>query len=173
VPAARLFFGAAPTWIRIEMTSLRVLLRLDPQGAPVEGRNRRVVPEKHLREKGFQMKKAFGILGLFALLCATLGIGTETRAQEMKTMTWTGWISNSSCGAKDANANGKDCTMKCVKEKGASYVFVNPKTKKVIPIHNQDAVSEANLGQEVKVTGHLMSDGQLHVDSISNAMGAM
>lgn len=116
------------------------------------------------------MKKVLTTTSLFAMLLAMLCFGVATHAQDnmAKTMTWTGWISNSACGAKDANADGKDCTAKCVKDKGASYVFVSSKTKKVIPIHNQDAVTEANLGQEVKVTGHMM-DGKIHVDSIANA----
>jgi len=114
------------------------------------------------------MKKALSTLGLLAMLFASLSFATATLAQEAKTMTWTGWISNSSCGAKDANAKGKDCTVACIK-KGASYVFVDTKSKKVLKIHNQDAVTDANLGQEVKVTGHVMDDGQLHVDSIANA----
>ena len=119
------------------------------------------------------MKKALSMLGLFAMLFASLSVTSIARAQDMgkdtKTMTWTGWISDTACGAKGANANAKDCTMKCVKEKGASYVFVDNKSKKVLKIHNQDAVTEANLGQEVKVTGHVMDDGLLHVDSIANA----
>jgi hypothetical protein len=87
-------------------------------------------------------------------------------------MTWTGWISDSSCGAKGANAGHKACAGTCIKEKGASWVFVNDSDKKVIAIHNQDAVkADADLGMPVKVTGHLMDDGSLHVDSI--AMGKM
>ena len=40
----------------------------------------------------------------------------------------------------------------------------------MIPIHNQDAISlDKNVGQEVKVTGHLADDGSLHVDKIVNA----
>ena len=119
------------------------------------------------------MKKILSMFGLLALLFATLGLGTSTLAQDMnkdmKTMTWTGWISDSACGAKGANADSKACTIKCVKEKGATYVFVDTKSKKVVPIHNQDAVTEANLGQEVKVTGHMMDNGMVHVDSIANA----
>jgi hypothetical protein len=116
------------------------------------------------------MKKALNLGAVLAMLLATLSFGAAIHAQDnmAKTMTWTGWISDSACGAKGAKADHKDCAMKCVKDKGASYVFVNSKSKKVIPIHNQDAVTEANLGQEVKVTGHMM-DGQLHVDSIANA----
>ncbi|HUJ29742.1 MAG TPA: hypothetical protein VLY23_00565 [Candidatus Acidoferrum sp.] len=124
--------------------------------------------------------KALRICSLFAMLLATLGLATVTasawtakstsHAQEAKTMTWTGWISDSMCGAKGANAGHKDCAMKCVKDKGASYVFVDTKSKKIMKIHNQDAVTEANLGMEVKVTGHVMEDGQVHVDKIAAAM---
>jgi hypothetical protein len=113
------------------------------------------------------MRKALSTLALVAMLLATLGLATQA---EEKTSTWTGWISDSSCAAKGTNATHKDCAMKCVKEKGASWVFVNSKTKKVLNIHNQDAVNpDTNLGDEVKVTGHLMDDGSLHVDNIAPA----
>lgn len=115
------------------------------------------------------MRKAFSTFGLLAMLFAALSVVTPVRAQEAKTMTWSGWISDSGCGAKGANAAHKACATTCVKEKGASYVFVSSKSKKVIPIHNQDAVTEANLGQEVKVTGHMVEGGEIHVDSIANA----
>lgn len=116
------------------------------------------------------MIKACSVFGLLAMALALLSLPPRTAGQEMKTMTWTGWISDSACGAKGATAEHKACATKCVKEKGASYVFVSTKNKKVIPIHNQDAVTETNLGQEVKVTGHMMEGGQIHIDSISNAM---
>ena len=45
--------------------------------------------------------------------------------------TWTGWISDSQCGAKGAHEGAGECTTKCVKEKGAKYVFVNDADKKV------------------------------------------
>lgn len=111
------------------------------------------------------MKTTFTTLGLFAMLLATLTLGAPARAQST---TWTGWISDSGCGAKGANAGHKACAEKCVKEKGAKYVFVDSKTKHVIAIANQDSVADANLGQEVTVTGTREKDG-LHVDSIANA----
>jgi len=86
-----------------------------------------------------------------------------------KSMTWTGWISDSHCAAKGMAAVHKDCAMKCVKEKGASYVFVDTKTKTVHNIHNQDAVKDSDLGMEVKLTGHTMDDGSIHVESIAAA----
>ncbi len=113
------------------------------------------------------MKRAIGTFGLLAVLFATLSLATIA---DNKTMTWTGWVSDSTCGAKGANAAHKTCASTCMKTKGASWVFVNSDDKKVIAIHNQDAVNaDKDLGQEVKVTGHLEDDGSLHVDSIANS----
>jgi hypothetical protein len=88
-----------------------------------------------------------------------------------KSSTWTGWISDSGCGAKGMSADHKDCALKCVHEKGAKFVFVNSETKQVFDIHNQDAVKESDLGMEVKVTGHLMKDKSIHLDSITLSGG--
>jgi hypothetical protein len=113
------------------------------------------------------MRRVTNLLAVLGLVLAMVSIAG---AQE-KTMTWTGWISDSACGAKGATAAHKDCGVKCVKDKGASYVFVDSKTKTVHKIHNQDAVSTDNFGMEVKVTGHTMEDGSIHVDSVAAAAG--
>lgn len=112
------------------------------------------------------MKRVYSTLALAAATLVALGflgIG-QARADS-----WTGWISDSGCGAKGASASHKGCALKCVKDKGAQYVFVNSATKDVFPIHNQDAVSEANLGMEVTVNGSVMDDKSIHVDSIAAA----
>lgn len=114
------------------------------------------------------MKKVSNTLGLAAALLFSLGLVSSANA---KSHSWTGWISDSACGAKGANAGAKDCTIKCVKEKGASYVFVNSKTNKVYAIQNQDAVTEADLGQEVTVSGSVNKDGSIKADSISPKSG--
>lgn len=110
------------------------------------------------------MRKVANVLAVLGLLMALV---TVVKAQD-KTMTWTGWISDSNCGAKGATAAHAGCGAKCV-NKGASYVFVDSKTKTVHQIHNQDAVSADNFGKEVKVTGHTMDDGSIHVESIAAA----
>lgn len=110
------------------------------------------------------MKKA---ITSFAVLAALVAVLSLSSIAENKTMTWNGWISDSSCGVKGANAAHKACAQTCMKTKGATWVFVNSE-KKVIPIHNQDAVSmDKDLGVEVSVTGHLMDDGSVHVDKIT------
>ena len=116
------------------------------------------------------MRKIISLVGLLAMVLTIAGI---TIAADEKTMTWTGYISDSACGAKNAStAAGKQCTVQCVKEKGASWVFVDTKSKKILKIHNQDIVNtDKDLGMEVAMTGHLMDDGMVHVDKI--AMGKM
>lgn len=81
--------------------------------------------------------------------------------------TWTGWISDSQCGAKGANAGAADCTTKCVKEHGAKYVFVNDADKKVYVVDAQDKVAE-HAGHHVTVKGSVDGD-TLKLASISMA----
>src|SRR5438445_10265794 len=101
------------------------------------------------------MRKIISLVGLLVMVFTIAGI---TAVADEKTMTWTGYISDSACGAKNAGtAAGKTCTMQCVKEKGASLVFVDAKSKKVMKIQNQDAVNtDKDLGMEGKVTGQMM-----------------
>jgi hypothetical protein len=112
------------------------------------------------------MKRAIGMLGVLAMLVLAVGLSVNAAG---KTMTWTGWISDSHCGAKGMSADHKTCAETCVKTKGAKWVFVNEKTKHVIAISNQDAVvPDEALGHEVKVTGSL-AKGVLTVDKIEPA----
>ena len=92
-------------------------------------------------------------------------------AGKSPSMTWTGWISDSGCGAKGASADHKKCAVTCVREKGAKWVLVDSGSKKVYAIHNQDAVTDDNVGKEVKVTGMSQDDGSIHVESIAPAGG--
>lgn len=112
------------------------------------------------------MKRVFSTFTLVAATFIALGFLAISQA---RADSWTGWISDSGCGAKGASAAHQSCTLKCVKDKGAKYVFVNSATKDVFPIHNQDAVSEANVGMEVTVNGSVMDDKSIHVESIAPA----
>ena len=88
--------------------------------------------------------------GLALALCAgTLALGAEG--------SWTGYISDSHCGAKGVGEKHADCATKCVKEKGASYVFVNDADHKVYNITDQDKVT-AHAGHHVTVKGTLDGD---------------
>jgi hypothetical protein len=80
---------------------------------------------------------------------------------------WTGYISDSQCGAKGANDKHADCAAKCVKEHGAKYVFVNDADKKVYTIADQDKVA-AHAGHHVTVKGSVDGDA-LTVASVDMA----
>jgi len=99
----------------------------------------------------------------FALALAPV-FGVLTAAED-KNVSMKGWISDTHCGAKGMTAEHKDCAEKCVKGMGAKFVFVDS-DKKVVQIHNQDAVKDTDPGHPVTVTGHLMEDNSLHIDRI-------
>ena len=95
------------------------------------------------------MKVKF-VAGLALTLCAAaLALGADG--------SWTGYISDSLCGAKGANEKHADCATKCVKEKGAKYVFVNDADQKVYNIDAQDKVA-AHAGHHVTVKGSVDGD---------------
>jgi hypothetical protein len=88
--------------------------------------------------------------GLALSLCtAVLTMGADS--------VWTGYISDSACGAKGANDKHAACAEKCVKEKGAKYVFVNDADHKVYLIDAQDKVA-AHAGHHVTVKGTVDGD---------------
>jgi len=99
------------------------------------------------------MQKAISGLGLFALLVATIAISST--AAEAKH--YTGWISDSHCGAKGASADHKACAETCIKDKSNSWVFVDA---------DQDAIhGDQDLGHEVSFTGSSAASGAIHIDS--------
>lgn len=105
------------------------------------------------------MKSKFAV-GLGLTLCAAfLTFGADS--------TLTGYISDSHCGAKGVNEKHAECATKCVKEKGAKYVFVNDADHKVYAIDAQDKVA-AHAGHHVTVTGSVEGDS-LKVTSVAMA----
>ncbi len=78
---------------------------------------------------------------------------------------WTGWITDSDCGAKGASANHADCARKCVSDKGAKYVLYNSSNKKTYNLDDQAAAAE-HVAHIVKVKGSLDGD-TIHVQSIT------
>jgi len=76
--------------------------------------------------------------------------------------TWTGWISDSKCGANGAKEGHEECANKCIKG-GASAVFVVD--KKVYTITDQKKVSDF-IGKKVTITGTI-TDDKIDVEKIS------
>jgi len=116
------------------------------------------------------MRKAMSAMVLMAMVLAVAAITMKAADG----MSWTGWISDSSCGAKGANAGHKACAIDCVKNKGQSWVFVDDKSKKVLAIDNQGIVDQdKDLGTEVTVTGTVADSGALHIDTITPVASTM
>jgi hypothetical protein len=105
------------------------------------------------------MKLKFAAGFGLTLCAAVLALGADS--------TWTGYISDSNCGAKGANEKHAECAAKCVKEKGAKYVFVNDTDHKVYAIDAQDKVA-AHAGHHVTVSGTVDGDN-LKVTSVEMA----
>ena len=80
-----------------------------------------------------------------------------------KAQTVKGWVSDSKCGAKGANAGAAACTKKCI-EGGASAVVVTDGDNKVLAVENADAL-KGHEGHHVAVTGHVKGDS-IHVESV-------
>jgi len=74
-----------------------------------------------------------------------------------------GWISDSKCGVKGANAAAAECTKKCLAA-GAKMVVVTDSDQKVLMVDNPDAL-KGHEGHHVAVTGKVMGDS-IHVDSV-------
>ncbi len=92
------------------------------------------------------MTKRLLILSLALVLVAGISLATP------KDGSWTGWVTDSMCGAKGASAKHADCANKCVNEHGAKYVLYDPADKKVYTLDSQEKLA-AHAGHFVKVTG--------------------
>jgi hypothetical protein len=99
----------------------------------------------------------------FALSLLFLMVAVVSADDMSKSQTVNGWVSDSKCGAKGANAGAAACTKKCI-EGGASAVVVTDGDNKVLTVDNQDAL-KGHEGHHVAVTGHVKGDS-IHVESV-------
>jgi len=98
------------------------------------------------------------------MMCALCFVSLSLWAAP-KDESYTGWISDSKCGAKGANASHASCAKKCIGA-GEKAVLVNDSDQKVMAIANPDAVKD-DIGDHVKVSGTMAADGALHVDKVA------
>jgi len=73
-----------------------------------------------------------------------------------KTGSWTGWITDTKCGAKGAAETHAACAKKCA-DAGEKYTFYNPEDKKVYQLVPQDKVA-AHAAHHVTVKGAVEGD---------------
>ncbi len=101
-------------------------------------------------------KRVVLVIGLYLCCMTALAVA--------KDQSWDGWISDSKCGAKGANAAHEACAKKCIAA-GEKPVFVSDKDQKVLQVDNPDALQD-HIGHHVQVTGTMASNGSLHVDKV-------
>jgi len=104
------------------------------------------------------MRKLLLLLLAGALLALVASVSFASDAQTVN-----GWVSDSKCGVKGANAGAEECTKKCIKA-GAGPVVVTDTDQKVLAVDNPDALKD-HYGHHVAVTGHITGD-KIHVDSV-------
>lgn len=110
----------------------------------------------HLKGVGFMKRTSVLSVGLLLLALSALAVA--------KDQSYSGWISDSKCGVKGANADHAACAKKCIAA-GEKPVLVADNDQKVMAIDNPDAVKD-QVGQHVKVSGSMTSSGALHVDKV-------
>ena len=103
------------------------------------------------------MRKLLLLCTSFAVMFMFAGVSFAGDATTVK-----GYVSDSKCGAKGANAKAAECTKKCIKE-GASMVVVTDGDQKVLMVDNPDAL-KGHEGHHVAVTGSVKGDS-IHVES--------
>ncbi len=95
------------------------------------------------------------VLTVFLVLAAT--------AKEASTVN--GWVTDSKCGVKGANAAHAACAKKCLGE-GAKVAFVPDGTKDVLIVDNPDTL-KGHEAHHVTVTGNINEEKKtIHVDSV-------
>jgi hypothetical protein len=108
------------------------------------------------------MKKTIALLAVMVLV---LSVAAAVAGEHGKGVQLKGWIACACCAEKNANAEGKDCTIACAKN-GAGLVLVSEgKTYKLADA--KQAIS--HVGYEVVVSGKLAEDGSVQVDTIKKA----
>jgi uncharacterized protein (AIM24 family) len=109
------------------------------------------------------MRKFLLLLLAGALILMVASVSFAGDAQTVN-----GWVSDSKCGVKGANAGAEACTKKCIAA-GASAVVVTDTDQKVLAVDNPDAL-KGHEGDHVAVTGHVDGD-KIHVDSVKMLEG--
>ncbi len=101
------------------------------------------------------------LLLVFVALCVAFMMISVAFAADSTTVN--GYVSDSKCGAKGANAGAAECTKKCL-QAGAKMVVVTDSDQKVLTVDNPDALT-GHEGHHVAVTGTVKGDS-IHVDSV-------
>ncbi len=105
------------------------------------------------------MKRLSSLLSIAVLLAGSVALAADAKPESTK-----GWIVDSFCGAKNANAAGADCVRDCHKKGAKLELVAGDKTLQL----SDQTKAEAHIGHEVVVTGTIDKD-TIKVDKIEAA----
>jgi hypothetical protein len=100
------------------------------------------------------MTKRLVICALAVVLAAGLALA---QAKQNAPSTWTGWITDTHCGAQKNYEKHADCARKCVQSGMGKWALYNPADKKVYTLEPGDKVAPL-AGKHVKVSGTVAGD---------------
>jgi hypothetical protein len=104
------------------------------------------------------MKKLFSASFVLAL---ALGAASFALGAGAADGTWSGYVTETHCGAAGAKAEHADCAVKCVKEKGAKWALYNTDDKSMFVLTGDDATMAkmaGMAGKKVTVKGSMDKD---------------
>ena len=99
-----------------------------------------------------------------ALLVIGFYLCTQSAFAAPKDQSWSGWVSDSKCVVKGANASHAGCAKTCI-AKGEKPVLVTDSDQKVVAIDNPAALA-GQEGHHVQVSGNMTDNGNLHVATV-------
>lgn len=103
---------------------------------------------------------------VYVVLAVLVALSLPALAEDTgKKVSLTGWITCDCCAAKNANAEGKGCTVSCAKNGAALVLFSDGKSYQ---LSDRKAAMD-QVGHEVVVTGTLGKDDVLKVEKIAKA----
>ena len=122
------------------------------------------------------MKKLVTVLAVMAIVALSAAYAcdkdknvhasTQAAAEPsgaVKEVALTGYLTDSNCGAANANAKGKSCAVDCIKKGAKVQLYANEKLYTL----DKSTVAENQVGVPVKVTGTLdEATGLIKVASI-------
>lgn len=102
------------------------------------------------------MKKFFQRAVVVAIAFGFVSLASA--APDKPAGSWTGYVTETHCGAKGASAEHADCAVKCVKEKGAKWALYTPDDKSVFILSGDDAMMakmSGMAGKKVTIKGSM------------------
>lgn len=112
------------------------------------------------------MTKRLLVCALALLVVASLSL-VSLASGKGKEGSWTGWVTDTKCGAKGTSETHAACAKKCVDGKLAKYALYNPDDKNVYVLEPQDKAA-AHAGHHVAVKGTVEGD-TIKISSIEMA----